>query len=115
VQLLVQAGVEPSVGSVGDSYDNALAETINGLYKGRDHPSARAMAVIRSRRVRDAWTGSTIGGSWSRIGRAFNLAQFIMDHAPLGPARASADVRPRFSYPCCSPHNAWYSLSSLEA
>src|SRR4030081_1926799 len=24
---------EPSVGSVGDSYDNALAETINGLYK----------------------------------------------------------------------------------
>jgi transposase InsO family protein len=27
------AGIEPSVGSVGDSYDNALAETINGLYK----------------------------------------------------------------------------------
>ncbi len=32
-QRLAQAGVEPSVGSVGDSYDNALAETINGLYK----------------------------------------------------------------------------------
>jgi putative transposase len=30
---LVEAGVEPSVGSVGDSYDNAIAETINGLYK----------------------------------------------------------------------------------
>jgi putative transposase len=30
---LLQAGIEPSVGSVGDSYDNALAETINGLYK----------------------------------------------------------------------------------
>ena len=28
-----KAGIEPSVGSVGDSYDNALAETINGLYK----------------------------------------------------------------------------------
>jgi len=27
------AGIEPSVGSVDDSYDNALAETINGLYK----------------------------------------------------------------------------------
>jgi len=26
-------GIDPSVGSVGDSYDNALAETINGLYK----------------------------------------------------------------------------------
>ncbi len=30
---VAQAGIEPSVGSVGDSYDNALAETINGLYK----------------------------------------------------------------------------------
>ena len=33
-ERLKDAGVEPSVGSVGDSYDNALAETINGLYKG---------------------------------------------------------------------------------
>jgi putative transposase len=32
-QRLTEAGIEPSVGSVGDSYDNALAETINGLYK----------------------------------------------------------------------------------
>ena len=32
-ERLAEAGVEPSVGSVGDSYDNALAETINGLYK----------------------------------------------------------------------------------
>jgi putative transposase len=32
-QRLADAGVEPSVGSVGDSYDNALAETINGLFK----------------------------------------------------------------------------------
>jgi putative transposase len=30
---LAAAGIEPSVGSVGDSYDNALAETVNGLYK----------------------------------------------------------------------------------
>ena len=32
-ERLVEAGIEPSVGSKGDSYDNALAETINGLYK----------------------------------------------------------------------------------
>ena len=32
-ERLAEAGIEPSVGSVGDSYDNALAETINGLYK----------------------------------------------------------------------------------
>ena len=30
---LVDAGISPSVGSVGDSYDNSLAETIIGLYK----------------------------------------------------------------------------------
>jgi putative transposase len=32
-EKLAEAGIEASVGSVGDSYDNALAETINGLYK----------------------------------------------------------------------------------
>lgn len=32
-ERLAEAGTEPSVGSVGDSYDNALAETINELYK----------------------------------------------------------------------------------
>ena len=32
-ERLADAGIERSVGSVGNSYDNALAETINGLYK----------------------------------------------------------------------------------
>ena len=32
-ERLAEAGLEPSVGSVGDSYDNALAETVMGLYK----------------------------------------------------------------------------------
>jgi transposase InsO family protein len=32
-ERLAEAGIEPSVGSVGDSYDNALAETIHGLFK----------------------------------------------------------------------------------
>ena len=32
-ERLSEAGIEPSVGSVGDSYDNALAETIIGLFK----------------------------------------------------------------------------------
>ncbi len=32
-ERLKNVGIEPSVGTVGDSYDNALAETINGLYK----------------------------------------------------------------------------------
>lgn len=32
-ERLSEVGIEPSVGSVDDSCDNALAETINGLYK----------------------------------------------------------------------------------
>eukprot|EP01030_Chromulinospumella_sphaerica_P011090 gene11090-10891_t len=32
-ERLAEAGIEPSVGSKGDSYDKTLAETINGLYK----------------------------------------------------------------------------------
>ncbi len=32
-ERLAEAGIEPSVGSVGDSYDNALAETLIGLFK----------------------------------------------------------------------------------
>ena len=32
-ERLADAGIEPSVGSVGDSYDNAMAETVIGLYK----------------------------------------------------------------------------------
>jgi putative transposase len=32
-ERLAEVGLEPSVGSKGDSYENALAETINGLYK----------------------------------------------------------------------------------
>lgn len=33
MELLQDADIEPSVGSVGASYDNALADTVNGLYK----------------------------------------------------------------------------------
>jgi len=32
-ERLAEAGIQPSIGAVGSSYDNALAETINGLYK----------------------------------------------------------------------------------
>lgn len=44
-ERLAEAGIEPSVGGVGDSYDNALTETINGLFKAevihRRGPCAR--------------------------------------------------------------------------
>ncbi len=66
---LPDVDIEQSVGSVGDSYDNALAESINGLYKAE---------VIRRRswKKREAvelapWTGLTgsiTGVWWSRSG-----------------------------------------------
>ncbi len=43
---LAEAGIEPSVGSVGNSYDNAPAESINGLYKAeRIQRNPRTTAV----------------------------------------------------------------------
>ena len=58
-ERLAEAGIEPSVGSVGDSYDNALAETINGLYKAEVIP-ARTLAPLRSRRLRHARIGRLV-------------------------------------------------------
>ena len=46
-ERLAEAGIEPSVGSVGDSYDNALAETINGLYKPVSSKVERAEVIHR--------------------------------------------------------------------
>lgn len=66
-ERLAEAGIEPSVGSVGDSYDNALAETINGLYKAevihRRGPWRSFEAVEFATLT---WvTGSTTAGCWS--------------------------------------------------
>jgi hypothetical protein len=60
-----KAGVEPSVGGVGDSYDNALAETINGLYKAEIIHRRGPWRSSSSSRRWNGWTGSTTGGSWS--------------------------------------------------
>ena len=45
-ERLAEIGAVPSIGSVGDSFDNALAETVNGYYKaelvrGPEHPAPR--------------------------------------------------------------------------
>jgi putative transposase len=47
-ERLAEAGIKSSVGSVGDSYDNALAETINGLFKTEviRHPNRRPWKSI---------------------------------------------------------------------
>jgi len=59
-ERLVEAGLVPSVGSVGDSYDNALAETHQRALQGRGDPSPRAVAIAGGRRVRHARMGRLV-------------------------------------------------------
>jgi transposase InsO family protein len=66
-ERLAEAGIEPSLGSVGDSYDNALAETINGSTRPKSSTGAdRGDRSTRSSSPpSNGRTGSTTGGSWS--------------------------------------------------
>ena len=82
-ERLAEAGLVPSVGSVGNSYDNALAETINGLYKAEVIHRCGPLAVAAGRRVRNPRMGRLVqqppaprlhrqrsaGGSRSRLPR----------------------------------------------
>ncbi len=55
-ERLAEAGIEPSVGSVGDSYDTALAETINGLFKVE--VIHRRSSLLHSKAAMIAYPGS---------------------------------------------------------
>ena len=64
-ERLIEAGVKPSVGTTGDSYDNALAETIIGLYKTEviHHRGPwRNVEALWSMRPWNGSTGSTTAG-----------------------------------------------------
>lgn len=58
-ERLAAAGIEPSVSSVGGSYDNALAETIIGLFK-TGHPLSGSLASPRAGRVRHPRVGGLV-------------------------------------------------------
>jgi transposase InsO family protein len=58
--LLADAGIAPSVGSRGDSYDNALAESIIGLLKTEVIQTERPVAPSRGRGIRDARLGGLV-------------------------------------------------------
>lgn len=64
---LAEAGIEPSVGSVGDSYDNALAETINGLFKARSFIDVvhGAASMPWNTPPSNGSTGSTTAACWN--------------------------------------------------
>jgi transposase InsO family protein len=66
-ERLAEAGIEPSVGSVGDSNDNALGETINVFTKPRSSIGAGrgGRSTPSSSRRWNGSIGSTIAGCWS--------------------------------------------------
>lgn len=83
---LEEAGIVPSVGSKGDSYDNALAETINGLYKAeliRRRGSWRNAAEVE--RATAAWVAwwnnQRIHGSLGHVPPVEYEAAFYAAHA----------------------------------
>ena len=76
-----KAGVEPSVGSKGDNYDNALAEAINGLFKAGVSPP---LAVKKQRGGR---TGHTGWVPWLHNARLLKFLGYI----PLADAEVNFD------------------------
>ena len=69
-ERLAEAVIEPSVGRIGASYDNALAETINGQFKAEVIQSTVVVLGGTQKRWNsprsNGWTGSTTASSSSR-------------------------------------------------
>jgi len=59
-ERLAEAGIEPSVGSIGDSYDNALAKTYRRPLQSPGHSHTRALAVVRSGRICNSGMGRLV-------------------------------------------------------
>lgn len=92
-ERLKEAGIEPSVGSVGDSYDNALAETINGLYKAevihrRSWPSRDAVELATLEWV-DWFNHRRLLGPIGNIPPAEKEAMYYQQLAPAPMAMAA--------------------------
>lgn len=68
-ERLAEAGIEGSVGSTGDSYDDALAESLIGLYKTEviRHRGPSAVSTKSNTLPWNGSTGSTIDGCWNRM------------------------------------------------
>jgi transposase InsO family protein len=90
-ERLALAGIEPSVGSVGDSYGNALAASINGLYKAevihRRGPwrSLEAVEFVTLERV-DRFNNRRLLERIGNIPPAGAEALFHADQATMAPA-----------------------------
>ena len=94
-ERLAEAGVEPSVGSVGDSYDNALAETINGLYKAEviHRHSWRNRDQVELAPRWTGCTGTTTNDCWGRSGtsRQRKPKRLTIGSKPVRPKRPDSN------------------------
>ena len=93
-ERLEEAGWTPSVGSKGDSYDNALAETLNGLYKAelinrRSWPHARAVELATASWV-EWWNTERLYGPLGYVPPAEYEARFTGASGHLGAPEARA-------------------------
>ncbi len=82
-ERLAEAGIEPSVGSKGDSYDNALAETINGLCKAE-------LIYRQSWKSREAVEMVTL--KWVHW---YNHQRLLSSIGYIPPAKAKANFHPQ--------------------
>ncbi|WP_121307808.1 IS3 family transposase [Paraburkholderia sp. BL17N1] len=90
-ERLAEAGIEPSVGSRGDSYDNALAETINGLYKAE-------LIHRRTWKTRESVELATL--EWVAW---FNHHRLMEPLGYIPPAEAEANYYQRLETPVAEP------------
>ena len=85
-ERLAESGVEPSVGSIGDSYDNALAESVIGLFKTevirRDGPW-RSLDDVEYATL-DWVPGTTSAAFWSR---SDTFLQLSLNRCTIAPKR----------------------------
>jgi transposase InsO family protein len=83
-ETLLLAGMVPSIGSVGDAYDNALAETTIGLYKTE---CIRADSPFRDGPLRTLGDVETITAAWVHW---YNTARLMHRLGRIPPAEAEA-------------------------
>ena len=105
-ERLAEAGFEASVGSVGDSYDNALEETINGLYKAE-------VIHKQSWKNREAVEWATLTWvDWFNHRRLFGA--MAISH-PLRPKHAIINNKPSHPWRLDSKHTAFEIPGAIQS
>ncbi len=94
-ERLAEVGAQPSVGSTGDSYDNALAETVIGLFKTEviRHRGPWKTSTQSSIQPSSGLTGSIIAGCCGRSGTSHRQSwkRRIIANKPSRPQRPDSN------------------------